>query len=126
MNEPIVLTPYGVLTGLLILTGLVALIFLIICLIKLYTILCNINKIIDNNDKAISKTIQNLPVLTETATDAFENVKEFTESANDVFLNLSGAVASEVSEDGIISIISDITSIVTKIVQVISGFFKKR
>jgi len=125
MNEPIVVTPYGVLVGLLILTGLVALIFLIICLIKLYTILRKVNKILDTNEKAISETIQNLPVLTETATSACENVRDFSESANDVFINLGSAVASDGSEEGLISTISDITSIVTKIVQVVSGFFKK-
>ena len=118
MDTPIIVTPYGILIALLILAGLTALVFLIICLFKAMKLLGKINKFVDANSAPMTATIQILPAIAENVSTVSENMTGITESAGDIIDGFTGAGDSGSGDGGIMGTITVIANLIQNIIQV--------
>jgi hypothetical protein len=126
MNTPIIVTPYGILISLLILSGFVALVFLCICLFKVIRLLGKINKFVDDNIKPVTESIQMMPEITENASAVCKNLNGITETAGNMIEGFDDAVGGSSNEGGgIFGTISFIASLVQNIVQVFKNLLGK-
>jgi len=123
MNTPITVTPYGILISLLILTGFVALVFLVICLYKVIRILGKVNKFVDANSAPVTASIQKLPEIAENVSVVTKNLTGVTESAGEILDGLDG-ITSE-NDGGIVGTITMIASLVQNVIQVIRNIANK-
>lgn len=124
MNTPIIVTPYGILISLLILTGLVAMVFLSICLFKVMRLLGKINKFVDDNSKPVTTSIQMLPEITENVSVVSKNMTGITESAGDLIDGFSG-ITGDSGDGGFLGTITVIANLIQNVIQVFRNFTGK-
>jgi len=111
MDTPIIVTPYGILVSLLILTGLVAMVFLAMLLYKAMRLLGKINKFVDDNSKPVTESIKMLPEITENVSISSKNISEITESAGELIEGFDG-ITRDSGGDGILGKITIIANII--------------
>lgn len=121
MNTPIIVTPYGILVSLLILTGLVAMVFLSICLFKVMRLLGKINKFVDDNSKPVTASIQMLPEITENVSVVSKNMTGITESAGEI-IDGFGGVTGDSADGGFLGTITVIANLIQNVIQVFKNF----
>ena len=117
MDTQIIITPYGIFIALLVLAGLTALTFLIICLFKLIKLLGKINKFVDTNSAPVTAAIQMLPDITENVATVSSNVAIVTESAGNILDGFTGG-GDNTGAGGIIGTVTVIANLIQNIIQV--------
>lgn len=117
MDTQIIITPYGILIALLVLAGLTALTFLIICLCKLMKLLGKINKLIDANSVPVTAAIQMLPDITGNVSIVSSNMAIVTESAGDILHGFTGG-GDNTRDGGIMGTVTVISNLIQNIIQV--------
>lgn len=125
MNNEITFTPRGLLVGLLLVLSIFAVTFLIVLILKLIKTISKVNKILDDNEKAINQTIKELPTIAENASETLENVKDITGTANDVVSDVGGLVDSFASPEGPAGVIASVAGAIVNVIQIVREFFNK-
>lgn len=125
MNNEITFTPRGLLIGLLLILSICAVIFLIVLILKLIRTISKVNKILEDNEKAINQTIKELPGIAENASETLENVKDITGTANNVVSDVGGLVDSFASPEGPAGVIASVAGAVVSIIQIVREFLDK-
>ena len=126
MNTPIIITPFDILVTLLIITGFAALVFLIICLYRLFKILGKVNKFVDANNAPLTSSIKLLPEITENVSAVSKNMVGITESAGDIVDGLDEiAGTATLSDGGFLGTVTVIATLIQNIIQVVKNLTGK-